>query len=213
MGRTVTFSPSKINMEQRYLRLELDQKAGGISTGAEIQNKKCFGYGTYEYVMRAGSTSPTLGGDGTSVSGQVSAGFTMSDPTSITEIDAVEIEGLAKRSNWVQFNVWMDERNTLPSPSSCILSKPEAKAHKYKFVWTPCSITFFVDGVQVSTTSTNIPTAKAKPTISFYGTDCKNWGGLKTPGITYMFVTKFTYTPFANAGTISCPHGKTRKTP
>jgi beta-glucanase (GH16 family) len=202
-GSTVTFSAANINMAQSCLRLELDQLPDALSTGAEIQNKNAFGYGTYEYVMRAGSTSPTLGGAGTPVRGQVSACFTLSDPSSTTEIDDVEIEGLAARSNTVHFNVWKSEVKTPPSPASYTLFNPEAATHSYKFVWTPLSITFFVDGVQVSTTSANIPTVAAKPTINFYGTNSAGWGGLETPGTTYMYVTKFTYSSLANTGTIS----------
>jgi hypothetical protein len=65
------------------LRLNLTQSP---SVGGEVQFRDLLGYGTYEWVARMGSTSPTPDGAGGPVSGGVSGLFSYVN-NSETELD------------------------------------------------------------------------------------------------------------------------------
>jgi hypothetical protein len=91
-----TFVPSYLDFSSGMLRIKVTQSynsSGGIaSVGGELQSKNTLGFGTYEWVMRASSTSSTPNGSGYTVSGQISSGFIYLN-NSQTEIDSPEIEG------------------------------------------------------------------------------------------------------------------------
>jgi beta-glucanase (GH16 family) len=192
-GSNVTFSPNNIDLSGGNLRMELTQPTSGTSTGAELTTKLRFGYGTYVFSMRAGSTSPSSTGSGTTESGQISSTFIIYNPApsyaSITEIDAPEIEGLPARSNDIEWDVWKNSVSTDPTPEFNVLSNPEDGFHRYKFVWAPASVKFYIDGVLKAICTSGLPTAAAVIDINFYGTNDTNWGGLATVGVTrYMYV-------------------------
>ncbi len=192
-GSNVTFSPGNIDLSGGNLRMELTQPTSGTSTGAEITTKLSFGYGTYEFSMRAGSTSPSSSGTGKTESGQISSTFIIHNPppsyASITEIDAPEIEGLSARNNDIEWTVWKNSAATDPTPEYNVVLNPEDGFHRYKFVWSATSITFYIDGVLKSTCTSGIPTVAAVIDINFYGTNDTKWGGLATVGVTrYMYV-------------------------
>jgi beta-glucanase (GH16 family) len=192
-GSNVTFSASNIDLSGGNLRLELTQPTASTSTGAEITTKLSFGYGTYEFSMRAGSTSPSSSGSGTTESGQISSTFIIHNPppsyASVTEIDAPEIEGLSARNKDIEWTVWKNSIATDPTPEFNIVQNPEEGFHTYKFVWTATSIKFYIDGVLKSTCTSGIPTVAAVIDINFYGTNDTQWGGLATVGVTrYMYV-------------------------
>lgn len=192
-GSNVTFSPGNIDLSGGSLRMELTQPTAGTSTGAEITTKLSFGYGTYEFSMRAGSTSPTSSGTGTTESGQISSTFIIHNPppsyASVTEIDAPEIEGLSARNDWIEWTVWKNSVATDPTPEYNVVTNPEDGFHRYKFVWSAASIKFYIDGVLKSTCTSGIPTVAAVIDVNFYGTNDTSWGGLATVGVTrYMYV-------------------------
>lgn len=192
-GSNVTFSSGNIDLSGGSLRMELTQPTAGSSFGAEITTKLSFGYGTYQFSMRAGSTSPTSEGTGTTESGQISSTFIIHNPpptyASVTEIDAPEIEGLSARNDDIEWTVWKNSTATDPTPEYNVLSNPEDAFHVYKFVWSAASVKFYIDGVLKSTCTSGIPTVAAVIDINFYGTNDKNWGGLATVGVTrYLYV-------------------------
>lgn len=192
-GSDVTFSPANIDLSGGSLRLELTQTTEGTSTGAEITSLLSFGYGTYQFLMRAGSTSPTSSGEGTTESGQISSTFIIHNPppsyASITEIDAPEIEGLSARNDDIEWTVWKNSNATDPTPDYNVVNNPEDGFHTYKFVWSATSVEFYIDGVLKSTCTSGIPSVAAVIDINFYGTNSKGWGGLATVGVTrYMYV-------------------------
>jgi beta-glucanase (GH16 family) len=192
-GSNVTFSPNNVDLSGGSLRLELTQPTASTSTGAELTTKLSFGYGTYVFSMRAGSTSPTSSGTGTTESGQISSTFTIHNPpptyASVTEIDAPEIEGLSARNDDIEWTVWKNSTATDPTPEYKVLSNPEDAFHVYKFVWSATSIKFYIDGDLKSTCTSGIPTVAAVIDINFYGTNDTKWGGLATVGVTrYMYV-------------------------
>lgn len=175
------------------LTIQLDQPTASTSTGCELQSKQSFGYGTYEWVFRSSSTSTTPTGPGVAKSGSIATGFIISDANSKTEIDSPEIEG--QRPSDVEFTNWLNLSNngaaiitTTFNPSDCF--------HKYRFIWTSTSVTYFIDDVQVAQHTTKIPLATNPGfiLISHYGTNSSGFGGVATPGVTrYMYITSFKY--------------------
>src|SRR5690348_789308 len=135
--------PANVDLSQGMLCLKLQQQQGGkgvISTGAELQSKQAFGFGTYEWVMRTSSTSETPYGEGTVVSGQISSGFTFID-ASTTEID-FEIEGQNPDTVWM--TNWLGTHRKQYSDSS-LQTPPAAGFHRYKIVWSPSEIDYYID--------------------------------------------------------------------
>ena len=191
-----TFVPSYLDFSTGMLRIKVTQtynSSGGIaSVGGELQSKNALGFGTYEWVMRAASTSSTPNGSGYTVSGQISSGFIFVN-NSQTEIDSPEIEGQNPGTLW--WTTWTSV-NTKQSTSSQAPFAPENGFHSYKCVWTKTSIKFYVDGVLVSTHTGVVPQTPAYAMINHWGTNSTGWGGLATPNITrYMFVRSFSFVP------------------
>src|SRR6059058_6333715 len=138
------------------LKLQQQQGNSGVmSVGGQLQSLTTYGYGTYEWVMRASSTSSTPAGAGAVVSGQISAGFNFVN-NSQTEID-FEIEGQHPDTVWM--TNWIS--TSKKQYSSVFLASPEAGFHHYKFVWVPGKIDYYIDGVLVSTHTSNLPSAPA----------------------------------------------------
>ena len=72
----------------------------------------------------------------------------------------------------------------------------EAGFHHYKFVWVPGKIDYYIDGVLVSTHTSNLPSAPAYIMMNHWGTNSTGWGGLATVGVErYLYVSSFNYTP------------------
>jgi len=193
-----SFVPSNIDLSQGMLCLKLQQAQGGsgvLSVGGELQSLNTYGYGTYDWVMRASSSSATPTGRGTVVSGQISSGFSFIN-NSQTEID-FEIEG--QNPNTVWMTNWIS--TTQKQYSSVFFAAPDAGFHHYKFVWVPGRIDYYLDGVLVSTHTSNIPSAPAYIMVNHWGTNSTGWGGLATPGVQrYLYVSSFTYTPWQSSG-------------
>jgi endo-1,3-1,4-beta-glycanase ExoK len=189
-----SFVPTNVDLSKGMLCLKLQQQQGSsgvLSAGGEIQSLTTYGYGTYEWVMRASSTSSTPTGPGAAVSGQISAGFSFVN-NSETEID-FEIEGQNPDTVWMTNWISTSQKQY----SSVFLASPEANFHHYKFVWIPGQITFYVDGVLVSTHTSNVPSTPAYIMVNHWGTNSTAWGGLATEGIErYLYVSSFIYTPW-----------------
>jgi endo-1,3-1,4-beta-glycanase ExoK len=188
-----SFVPSNVDLSQGMLCLKLQQQQGSsgiLSVGGELQSVTTYGYGTYEWVMRASSTSATPTGSGKAVSGQISAGFIFVN-NSQTEID-FEIEGQNPTTVWM--TNWIS--TTQKQYSSTFLAAPDANFHHYKFVWVQGKIDYFIDGAPVSTHTSNVPSSPAYIMINHWGTNSTGWGGLATTGVQrYLYISSFTYTP------------------
>jgi hypothetical protein len=190
-----TFVPSYLDFSSGMLRVKVTQTSSGggvASVGGELQSTKAFGFGTYEWVMRASSTSSTPTGSGVAVSGQISSGFIFVN-NSQTEIDTPEIEGQNPGTLW--WTSWTST-TTKQYTSTQAPFAPEQGFHSYKCVWTKGSIQFYVDNVLVSTHTGVVPTTPAYAMINHWGTNSRGWGGLATTNITrYMFVRSFSFIP------------------
>jgi endo-1,3-1,4-beta-glycanase ExoK len=189
-----SFVPANVDLSKGMLCLKLQQQQGSsgiLSVGGEIQSLTTYGYGTYDWVMRASSTSSTPTGSGSVVSGQISAGFSFVN-NSQTEID-FEIEGQNPKTVWM--TNWIS--TTQKQYSSVFLASPDASFHHYKFVWVPGRIDYYIDGTLVSTHTSNVPSTPAYVMINHWGTNSTGWGGLATLGTErYLYVSSFTYTPW-----------------
>lgn len=73
------FSPGQLSFDQGMLRIRLTQSlqpdGSIVSLGGELQSRQKFGFGIYQWVMRASSTSSRPDTHGSVVSGQISSGF------------------------------------------------------------------------------------------------------------------------------------------
>ncbi|HEV3207403.1 MAG TPA: IPT/TIG domain-containing protein [Terriglobales bacterium] len=191
-----TFVPSYLDFSTGMLRIKVTQtynSSGGIaSVGGELQSKNALGFGTYEWVMRAASTSSTPTGSGYTVSGQISSGFIFIN-NSQTEIDSPEIEGQNPGTVWWTSWAGLSKKQ---STSTQAPFAPEQGFHSYKCVWRKTSINFYIDGVLVSTHTGVVPQTPAYAMINHWGTNSTGWGGLATTNITrYMFVRSFSFIP------------------
>jgi hypothetical protein len=119
------------------MRLRLDQTPPPPSNdvhymSGEYRTLNAYGYGTYEVCMKA------AGGDGL-----MSSFFTYTGPTPHHEID-VEFRGHNTWDMWANF--FYD--NTDHAQVVPLGFDAAQDFHRYKFVWTPTDITWYVDGVQ-----------------------------------------------------------------
>lgn len=189
------FVPSYLDFSSGMLRIKVTQTYSGgavASVGGELQSKKAFGFGTYEWVMRASSTSSTPTGSGVAVSGQISSGFIFVN-NSQTEIDTPEIEGQNPGTLW--WTSWTSTTRKQWTSNQAPFA-PEKGFHSYKCVWSRTQIKFYVDGVMVSSHTGVVPQVAAYAMINHWGTNSRGWGGLATTNSTrYMFVRSFSFIP------------------
>lgn len=195
------FTKKNVSIENGMLVLKLKQKKhwnGTItSIGSEIKTVAKFGYGTYEFVMKASSdaSNPTVVGK--SVSGSITGAGSFLD-LSETEID-VEMEGLPERANLTQTTTWTHE----DKPSETYMVVPPATNdlahqgfHTYVYVWSPGIIKFFRDGRLISTHEHVVPEKPASFLFNHWGTTDRDWGGTATVGVDrYMYIKSFSFTP------------------
>jgi beta-glucanase (GH16 family) len=197
-----TYVPENVDFVDGMLRLRVEQTQGPdgvISKGAAIWTREKFEYGTYEFVMRMASESPTPEGPGKAQSGTVSSAFLFFQ-NSETEMD---IEFLGDKNcvwatNWHNLNL-----NTPPRPSSELRTTDQVQNsslaeqfHDYKLVWLPDSVTWYIDGVLVARHSTNVPVAAAYIILQIRGTNSDEWGGKATLNVTrYAYVKSVKFYP------------------
>jgi beta-glucanase (GH16 family) len=187
-----TLSAGNVDLSTGMLRLKLTQSVSGTlatSTGAEIRSKQLFGYGTYVWVARAASTSPTPHDAGSAVSGTVTDVFNFINDSE-TEID-FEYEGQSPSTLEMTNYSTVAHKQSASTP----ISAADSSFHEYKFVWSAAKIEFYVDGTLVSTHTEHIPSAPAAVLINLWGTNSASFGGVATPGAaTYLYVSSFSYT-------------------
>lgn len=191
-----SFLAKNVSIVDGVLCLKLTQSTmsyGVASKGAEIATVEKFGYGIYEFSVKASSDSASPDVAGNPVSGSITGCFNYL-PQSVTEID-IEVEG-NHRSNLTQTTSWVNE--TLPNEHSEVsgLVMPNDTFISYKFVWKPGSIEFYRNNVLISTHTKVVPTEPAPFLFNHWGTNDATWGGEATPGVDrYMWVKRFSFTP------------------
>jgi len=195
------YDASAIDFVKGGLRITVNQKQGpnGIveSTGGAIYTKEQFSYGTYVFVMRQSSTSPTIDGVGHTVTGAVSSGF-LYRKNSESEID-LEFTG---QDNAIHVTNWKNPTPQLPPPAGCNTTEKAknqflgTQVRRYTLVWLPDKVQISIDGVVVVTHKTHVPSAPAAIVLQHRGTNTNTWGGTANIGVPrYFFVQSVTYTP------------------
>jgi len=188
------FAVGNVNNNQGMLCLVLKQtkNANGSwsSVGGEVQCKKLMGYGTYEFEVRASSTAATPTASGSPVSGSITGCFHYINDSQ-TEID-YEVEGNS-RFNLMQLTNWsttkLQQSSQIPMNPT-----PEQGFNKYKFVWSPGKINWYINDVLVKTHAMNVPSTPAYMMFNHWGTNDPGWGGPAHEGTRYMWVKNFTFT-------------------
>lgn len=195
-----TFSPANLDFSQGMLCIKLTQTKGQQvavnSSGGEIQSKDVFGYGTYTFVMRVGSTATTPTGPGKVVSGSDSGGFTFIN-NSQTELD-IEFLGDTPGSIWLtNWNNAKLLKKPVDKQASQVSSNKLADAfYTYTIVWTPGQVVWYLNGARLATHTKKVPTAPAHILINHWGTNSNDWGGQATVGVTrYLYVKSVSFTP------------------
>ena len=197
-----TYMPENVDFVDGMLRLKVEQTQGPdgvVSKGAAIWTREKFGYGTYEFVMRMASESPTPTGPGKAQSGTVSSAF-LYFQNSETEMD---IEFLGDKNclwatNWHNLHL-----NTPPGHSPEVRTTDQVRNssladqfHHYKLVWQPESVNWYIDGMLVATHNTNVPVAPAYIILQIRGTNSDQWGGKATLNVVrYAYVKSVTFYP------------------
>ena len=222
VAANITF-PVDLNLGVPCLCLTLSQPSAGASSGGEILSAASLfastglgGYGTYEFLVRFGSTSPTPTGAGSAVSGSVSSTFLLSQSnggnTGYVEIDAPEVEG--QHATWAEYDIWFNSDsggNTEPSggnfvsqgagnDSYLVVPNLVTGFNYLGFVWSAGRLDFYLNGVLQGSSTTNVPTEQTAAgnipgiDINHYGCNSKNWGGTATVGTTrYCYVQSAKY--------------------
>lgn len=196
-----SFSSDYVEVKDGILRLKLTQtkmEDGTIvSVGGEIRSKQTFGYGTYEFTMKASSNSPNPNEDGEPFSGSITGAFIFKDKSQ-TEID-IEVEGLKERSYLTSTSTWVNEdmveTQKIP-PSLGTIRHPHQGFHDYKIEWEPNIVKFYRNGMLIATHVNVVPKDPGTFLFNHWGTNDPKWGGVGTPGVDrYMFVKSFSFTP------------------
>jgi beta-glucanase (GH16 family) len=192
---TGVLSASNANFNQGILQLTLTQTQSGsvvTSTGAEVRTATKYGYGTFDWTMRAASTATAFDGPGTVMSGQISSGFIFQQDSGYTEIDCPEIEGQFPKQ--IEFTNWTSSSVNTEFTFNASF-QPDQGWHDYKMIWSAGQVQYFVDGTLVKTITTNVPSLPAYVLMNLWGTNSTNFGGPATVGTTrYVYFKNFTYT-------------------
>lgn len=198
------FEKDNVTTKDGYLILKITQEIGVVdnnakgvlSKGSEIESKKTFGYGTYQWRVRMSSISSDPKTPGKMVSGQISALFNFIN-NSETEID-FEVEG--QYPEQIEMVTWKNpDTSGFPTEDDRMYTfrtfrGAESSFHTYKFVWTPKEITYFIDDTLVAHHTDHVPTASAHFMINHWGTNSKEFGGEASVGTDrYMLVDWVSY--------------------
>ncbi|MBI4128302.1 MAG: glycoside hydrolase family 16 protein [Parcubacteria group bacterium] len=191
--------PDRVSVANGYLVMKLTQEEGQvgskskgvISRGSEVRSKATYGYGTYEWRMRMGSTATTATGPGTTVIGGISAAFTFIN-NSETELD-FEVEG--QSPNRLEMTTW----HTLASKQfddDPNLTGMSNGFKTYKIVWAPGSVSYYVDDQFKAVHSGDNPSTPAYMMMSHWGTNSTGFGGKATLDTDrYLYVDWVKFTP------------------
>lgn len=194
------FDPANVDVINGMLRIRLtqarDARGRYTSSGGEVVSTREFGYGVYEFRMRASSTAERPTAPGEAVRGSVSAAFLFEDRVN-TEID-IEFEGNERRNvthmlSWVNSN-YRDNQHTqraLPGPA------PYEQFYTYRIVWQPGMITYYRDGEIVAQHRDVVPSNPSPFIFNHWGSNNEWWGGWATTDeVRYLYVDWFKYRPF-----------------
>jgi beta-glucanase (GH16 family) len=197
-----TYVPENVDFVDGMLRLKVEQAQGPdgvISKGAAVWTRQKFGYGTYEFVMRMASESPTPNGPGNPLSGTVSSAF-LYFQNSETEMD---IEFLGDKNCVWATNYHNLNLSTQPGYAPDVRTTDQVQNsslanqfHNYKLIWEPDNVKWYIDGELVASHYTNVPVAPAYIILQIRGTNSDQWGGKATLNVVrYAYVKSVKFYP------------------
>jgi beta-glucanase (GH16 family) len=189
---------------------------GVLSYGGEIATSRVYGYGTYEFRLRASSTAADPAAEGSGLSGSVSGAFNYVN-NSQTEID---FEALGNEPDTIHLTSWHNltpekepEQNSATETTTATAVPATAQNfYTYSFRWEPGKVSYYVCGpaklvcdetdLRKPPFTTTVPSDPAYIIINHWGTVNPSWGG--TPTIPayyqtrYLYVDWIRYTPLSN---------------
>lgn len=189
------FDPRFVTLRDGCLALKCTQElqnGGLVNVGGEVQCLKGpFGYGTYTWVARMGSTAAKPTTAAKPSSGSVSGLFTfINDSESEIDFETLGSDaGSLYLTNWnlPQGQGRRNQESKLPVPNIA------ADFHEFKFVWSAHQIDYYMDGKLLKSHIQNVPTKPAFVMINHWG-GTPEWGGAPSPGVTrYLYVKSFSY--------------------
>lgn len=186
------FKENFVSVNNGILELKVNQTLVGSeikSKGGEIRYKDLTHFGTYKWVAKMASDATRGGLLGRPWTGSCSALFLYVNDSE-TEID-FEVEG--SRASVVHCNNWATTAANTHSQKDLRVAL-SANFNKYKLVWHPTYVKYYVNDKLIARHTTNIPQAPAYPMINHWGTNNVNWGGSATLDTNrWMYVKKFEY--------------------
>lgn len=173
---------------------------GGKRTGAAVVSRQAYGYGSFEVEM----TVPAFNGICTAM--WLYNYFPSPDGGRDRnhEID-IEIHGTAVRDDGTLRNegnlrsvlctTWVTEADYTSRYVSAGGPLNDGEFHRFRFDWHPDRVEFYVDGVYLYASTTNIPDNKMYLNIGCWFPE--NWCGEPDFETDYVKVRRFVYRPFA----------------
>lgn len=148
-----TWRESNVTFKDGIMNLIIDSDGENASpkwSGGEYRTRKFFSYGLFEVRMKP------IKNDGV-----VSSFFTYTGPSDNNPWDEIDIEFLGKDTTKIQLNYFTNgvgEHEYIHD----LGFDASLEFHTYGFRWLPDSITWYVDGEEVYTATTNIPSTPSK---------------------------------------------------
>lgn len=185
----VTWRKTNVTFNDGKMQLVIDEDIPGGDipySGGEFRTSDFYGYGRFEVSMKA------IKNDGV-----VSSFFTYTGPTDGNPWDEIDVEILGKDTTQVQFNYYTNGAGGHEYMHDLGFDASE-DFHTYAFEWYEDKIVWFVDGEEVYSADSNIPSTDGKIMMNAW---CgKNVDGWLKPfdGTTPLTAEYewFTYTPF-----------------
>ncbi|MCI7768144.1 MAG: glycoside hydrolase family 16 protein [Oscillospiraceae bacterium] len=163
----VTWRKDNCTFENGRMQLIIDKDKmdGSVPySGGEYRSKEFYGYGRYEVRMKA------IRNDGV-----VSSFFTYTGPSDNNPWDEIDIEILGKDTTKVQFNYFTDGKGDHEYLHDLGFDASE-DFHDYAFEWHKDKIVWFVDGIEVYSADSNIPSTNGKIMMNAWcGTGVDSW--------------------------------------
>jgi hypothetical protein len=143
---------------------------------AEYRTKSTYGYGTYEVCLKAAK------GPGLMTSFFTYTGQSETPPTQHNEID-IEFRGQDTAKLWTNF--YCDDTDSGHESTVTLGFDAADDFHRYKFVWTPSEVKWYVDGEEVPTPNSGSnpctsPTVPGRIMVNLWSGNSNSSGWLGT---------------------------------
>lgn len=162
-----------------------------VSSGAEVTSVQSYGYGTYEYIIKPSSSSPTPTTGGNPITGSTSEISVYAAGTNLNF--KVEAKPELDLRNYIQLLASSAGGSTEVDAAT---ANPETSFSTLKYIWSPGRVEFFVNGKLITVVTSNVPTTSGVIRFQHYGSNSTAIGGLATTGTERtMYVSYAKFTP------------------